>query len=120
MPVTSVAAPVTSLPNIGPAMAAWFERAGIPDAAALRRLGAESGYAGLLTAGMRPHFIGYLAVAMALEGRSWTDCSDEEKRRLRRRFDAIVAAYRAVPTGIEGALDAIGVRADDALSDGLG
>jgi hypothetical protein len=44
-------APLESVRNIGPAMAAALRNAGVPDAAALHVLGADAAYARLLTAG---------------------------------------------------------------------
>ncbi|MDF1729371.1 MAG: TfoX/Sxy family DNA transformation protein, partial [Sulfitobacter sp.] len=70
-------------------------------------------YARLLAAGTRPHFIGYYALVMGLQGRPWNDCQGEEKAALRRRFDAIRAEARgkgdAGLSALEAALDAIGV-----------
>ena len=50
---------LTTIANIGPATARALIAAGIPDAAALRRLGAHEAYRALLVAGGRPHFIWY-------------------------------------------------------------
>ncbi len=85
--------PVSSLPNLGPAMEASCARAGIDSAEALQALGADQAYARLLEAGTVPHFIGYYVLVMALQGRPWNDCKGEEKKALRRRFDAIKAAH---------------------------
>lgn len=101
---------LTQIPNIGPATAQSLIAAGIPDADALRRIGAHEAYRALLAAGERPHFIGYYVLQMALQGRPWNDCRGEEKAALRVKFDALVAETRATtPTGIEAELRAIGL-----------
>lgn len=82
-------APVTSLRNIGPAFAERCAVAGIKTAGQLRNLGADAAYEMLLRTGTRPHFIGYYVLEMALQGRPWNDCQGDEKRALRKRFDAI-------------------------------
>ena len=102
---------LTGIPNIGPATARSLIAAGVPDAAALRAIGADAAYRALLTAGERPHFIGYYVLHMALQGRPWNDCKGDEKAALRARFDALVADVRGVPlSGIEAALDELGLR----------
>jgi hypothetical protein len=85
--------PVSSIPNLGPASEASFARAGITSAEELRALGADDSYARLLESGTRPHFIGYYVLVMGLQGRPWNDCKGEEKKALRRRFDAICAGF---------------------------
>lgn len=104
-----MASDLTAIRNIGPATAAALIAAGIPDAAALRGLGADAAYARLVAAGERPHFIGYYVLHMALQGRPWNDCKGAEKDALRVRFDALIAGT-AVPSGIEAELDRIGLR----------
>lgn len=94
---------LTSIPNIGPATAAAFRRAGITTAEELRALGADAAYAQLLAAGERPHFIAYYVLHMGLQGRPWNDCRGAEKDRLRARFDAIRATVAA--EGPDPALD---------------
>ena len=102
---------LTTITNIGPATARALIAAGVPDAAALRRIGAHQAYRALLAAGERPHFIGYYVLAMALQGRPWNDCRGAEKAALRERFDSLVAEMRGVPlAGIEAELDLIGLR----------
>ena len=105
--------PVSSIPNLGPASEAAFARAGIHSAAALRALGPDEAYGQLLASGSRPHFIGYYVLVMGLQGRPWNDCKGEEKKQLRKRFDAICAAMRNSDTGrnraIDEALSQIGV-----------
>ena len=84
--------PVTSIRNIGPAMAASFARVGIHTAEELRALGTDEAYARTLANGDRPHFIAYYVIEMGLQGRPWNDCKGKEKDALRARFDALVAA----------------------------
>ena len=101
---------IDTIPNLGPASVAQFARAGIHTAEDLRALGADAAYGQLLAAGIRPHFIGYYAIVMGLQGRPWNDCRGAEKDALRARFDAICAAQKADPSfGIEAILDQIGV-----------
>ncbi len=102
---------ISSIRNLGPAMEAACARAGIPDAEALRRLGADAAYARLLQAGERPHFIGYYVLVMALQGRPWNDARGAEKAALRARFDALKAAHcrDGGLARIEAMLDDIGV-----------
>lgn len=104
--------PVSSIRNLGPASDATFTNAGITSAQHLRELGPDAAYAKLLASGSRPHFIGYYAMVMGLQGRKWNDCKGKEKDALRARFDAIVAAARtnkaAPPMGIESILNQIG------------
>lgn len=103
--------PVSSLRNLGPASELAFARAGIHSAEALQALGADAAYAALMTAGERPHFIGYYVLVMALQGRPWNDCKGAEKAALRARFDALKAA-QAGDGGIariEAILNEIGV-----------
>ncbi|GGX46095.1 hypothetical protein GCM10007385_12010 [Tateyamaria omphalii] len=102
--------PVSSIRNLGPAMDAACAKAGIPDADTLRTLGADDAYARLLRSGMRPHFIGYYVLVMGLQGRPWNDCKGEEKKALRRRFDAIKAqAFDKGLSDFERTLNEIGV-----------
>lgn len=104
--------PLTDIPGIGPATAEGFTRAGIASAEALRAMGAEAAYEAWLRAGNPPHFIGYYALVMALQGRPWNDCRGAEKDALRISFDALKARALGKEKGhpgIEAALDAIGV-----------
>ncbi len=111
--------PVSTIPNIGPATEAAFARAGISSAESLRAMGADAAYLRWLTAGLAPHFIGYYALVMGLQGRPWNDCRGAEKAALRARFDALKAeagaarraAHRAdgLPAGIEKACDELGL-----------
>ncbi len=82
---------LTTLSGIGPATAAELERAGIPDLKTLRKLGAHTAYAQLIASGTRPHFIGYYALHMTLQGRPWNDCKGAEKAAFRKKFDALLA-----------------------------
>ncbi len=105
--------PISIIRNLGPASEQSFARAGIHTADELRALGADVAYARLLAAGTRPHFIGYYALVMGLQGRPWNDCQGDEKAALRRRFDAIRAESKGgadpARSAFEAALDAIGV-----------
>lgn len=106
-------APISTIPNLGPASEEQFARAGITSAEDLRALGPDEGYRRLMLSGVAPHFIGYYALVMGLQGRPWHDCKGDEKTRLRARFDALKADVRGSAAGItreiEAALDALGV-----------
>ncbi len=56
-------------------------------------MGADEAYRRLLASGSRPHFIGYYVLVMGLQGRPWNDCKGEEKKALRKRFDALCAGF---------------------------
>ncbi|KEP71636.1 competence protein TfoX [Thioclava sp. BHET1] len=108
---------ITSIPGIGPASAEGFARAGITHADQLREMGAHAAYGAWIAAGNPPHFIGYYALHMALQGRPWNDCRGAEKATLRKSFDALCATARP-PEGsadkkgrsrLEAALDEIGL-----------
>ena len=101
---------IDTIPNLGPASVASFARAGIHSAEDLREIGADAAYARLLATGTRPHFIGYYALVMGLQGRPWNDCKGAEKEALKRRFEAIRAEAASTSAGIESILDEIGVR----------
>jgi hypothetical protein len=107
--------PVSTIPNLGPKSEAAFARAGIHSAEDLAALGADAAYARLLAAGTRPHFIGYCALALGLQGRPWSDWDPAEKAALRARFDAVkAAAAKARPAAgeraaLEAALDRLGL-----------
>ena len=120
--------PIEAIRNIGPEMAAAFTRVGISTAEELRELGADAAYARLLAAGRRPHFIGFYALAMGLQGRPWNDCRGSEKEDLRRRFDALKSGVSETGSELgrarlEAELDALGViprgRNQVAASDGV-
>jgi DNA transformation protein len=107
-----VSDPVSSIRNLGPASDAGYARADINSAQELRDLGADEAYKRLLAAGTRPHFIGYYALVMGLQGRPWNDCQGREKDDLRARFDALKSTSNAGGTSLsalEAELDAIGV-----------
>lgn len=88
-----------------------YARAGINSAQELRSLGADEAYKRLIASGVRPHFIGYYAMAMGLQGRPWNDLDPVEKSDLRKRFDALVADVKACPDNVLAKeLDAVGVR----------
>jgi hypothetical protein len=107
--------PVSSIRNLGPASDAGFARVGITTAAQMRELGADAAYLLYLQAGGQPHFIGYYALVMGLQGRPWNDCRGKEKDDLRERFDTLKAKALASPSkdkgrlDLEAALDIIGV-----------
>ena len=105
--------PVSSIPNLGPASEAAFAKAGITTAEALRQLGADEAYRRLLLSGTRPHFIGYYALVMGLQGRAWNDCKGDEKKALRIRFDAVCASLKGTAekgrSDLEAALQFFGV-----------
>ncbi len=101
---------ISAIRNLGPRSVEQFAKAGIHSAQALRVMGADEGYRKLLAAGSRPHFIGYYALVMGLQGRPWNDLDANEKASLRQRFDAIVAETSTDSiVGIEKELDALGV-----------
>ena len=105
-----MSAPVSSIRNLGPAYENACTGAGITSAQALRDLGADAAYAMLLQTGMKPHFIGYYVLVMALQGRPWNDCKGAEKKALRKRFDSIKASsFDKGRSEFEAALDRIGV-----------
>jgi hypothetical protein len=89
--------PVSTIRNLGPKSDASFARAGIMDAATLRDLGADEAYKRLIASGSKPHFIGYYALVMGLQGRPWNDCQGDEKKALRKRFDALKVAASQMP-----------------------
>lgn len=101
-------APVSTIRNLGPASDAAFARAGISTAQQVRDLGADAAYRRLLAAGTKPHFIGFYALVMGLQGRPWNDCQGAEKAALRARFDDLKAAQPNPDTAIEALLDRIG------------
>ena len=109
--------PVSSIRNLGPAVEAMFARVGVTTAEQLRKIGANEGYRMVLKSGVRPHFIGYYALVMGLQGRPWNDCQGVEKENLRKVFDELVAktpgATKKGRRDIEAALDRLGVRAPD-------
>lgn len=101
---------LTSIRNIGPAMAASLQEAGIMTAEDLRELGADAAYERLLQNGSRPHFIAYYVLHMGLQGRPWNDCKGDEKKALRKRFDALKAgSFDEDRSELERFLDQIGV-----------
>ena len=107
------AEPLTAIRNIGPAMAQDLARAGIHTAEALRDLGADQAYARMMAHGTRPHFIGYYALVMGLQGRPWNDCKGDEKKALRQRFDALPRDQvpdNGLPAELARFLDRVGLR----------
>ncbi len=98
--------PISSIRNLGPATEAAFARAGIASAEALRAMGADAAYLRWLKAGLPPHFIGYYALVMGLQGRPWNDCRGAEKTALRARFDALKAEAQRLSGGTRTAAPA--------------
>jgi hypothetical protein len=111
--------PVSSLPNLGPKSDAAFARAGLHSAEEVAALGADAAYLRLLADGVRPHFIGFCALALGLQGRPWTDLEPAEKPALRRRFEALKAAAKVAEpprAAIEAELDRLGLPAQPTSS----
>lgn len=109
--VLTMATPVSSIRNLGPAFEATCTKAGITSAEEVRALGADETYARLLQDGMRPHFIGYYVLVMGLQGRPWNDCKGAEKKALRVQFDALKArAFDKDLSAFERIMNEIGVR----------
>lgn len=102
-------AAIRTIRNLGPATEAAFAKAGLTTAEQVRDLGPDAAYARLLAIGERPHFIGYYALVMGLQGRPWNDCRGPEKEALRTRFDALKAGADTGLSAIEAALNEIGV-----------
>ena len=106
-----MARPVSDIPNLGPASEQAFAQAGLRSAEELIALGADAAYLRLMRAGTRPHFIGYYALVMGLQGRPWNDCRGDEKRELRRRFDALKAELGPTTGHLDTILNEIGLLA---------
>lgn len=103
-------APLTALAGIGPAVSSQLEAADIKSVGELRTIGAHDAYGKMMKNGLRPHFIGYYALAMAVQGRPWSDCKGAEKEALRIRFDALKTDTSVTgDTAIERELRAIGI-----------
>ncbi len=104
--------PVSSIRNLGPAVEEACARAGIQSAEQLRDLGADEAYRRMISVGTRPHFIGYYALVMGLQGRPWNDCQGAEKAALRVAFDQLKSERKSADPGLselEIVLDRIGV-----------
>jgi len=102
----------SSIRNLGPAADIFYARASITTARQLHDLGPDEAYARALKSGGKPHFIGYYALVMGLQGRPWNDCAGSEKDKLKQRFDKITAGLSAKEKGrsrLEAALNIIGV-----------
>ena len=107
-----MSSPVSSIRNLGPAYEKACAAAGIHSAEEVRALGPDETYARLLRSGTTPHFIGYYVLVMGLQGRPWNDCKGDEKKALRKRFDAIKSdAFDHDLSAFERMMDEIGVRA---------
>ena len=108
-----MSSPVSSIPNLGPATEAQFAKAGIHSAEDIRAMGADEAYRRWLSAGLPPHFIGYYCLVMGLQGRRWNDCQGDEKKALRKRYDAIKASVSGTKekgrSDLEAALQFFGV-----------
>lgn len=107
--------PVSSIRNLGPAFEAQCARADIHSAEELRALGADAAYLRMLATGVRPHFIAYYVLVMALQGRPWNDCKGDEKAALRARFDTLKAQAatpvdNGLPSDLAAFLEAHGLR----------
>jgi len=103
-------AALTTIRNIGPAFEVSLNAVGIMTAEELRDLGADAAYARLLENGTKPHFIGYYVLHMALQGRPWNDCKGDEKKALRKKFDALKAShFDQDQSDLERMLNEIGV-----------
>ena len=101
---------LTSIRNIGPAFESAFHKVGIMTAEDLREIGADAAYAKLLENGTRPHFIGYYVLHMGLQGRPWNDCKGDEKKALRKSFDALKAgSFNEERSELEQFMNRIGV-----------
>jgi len=101
---------ISTIRNLGPAMEAAFNNAGIQTAEELREIGADAAYARLLQNGTRPHFIGYYVLHMALQGRPWNDCKGEEKKAMRKTFDALKGQYfNVAKSELDTFMDEIGL-----------
>jgi hypothetical protein len=105
----SVVTAISALKGMGPAMEEACARGGIGSVEALQEIGVDAAYAAMIAAGTRPHFIGFYALEMALQGRPWNDCRGEEKAALRARFDRVKAGRDTDREAFEAAMDAIGV-----------
>lgn len=106
----------SSIRNLGPASDAFYGRAGITSAEQLRDLGPDEAYFLALQAGGKPHFIGYYAMVMGLQGRPWNDCQGSEKKVLQQRFDTIKATLFPKDKGrseFEAALNELGIVKSD-------
>ena len=87
-----------------------FQKVGITTAEELQDLGADAAYGKLLEHGTRPHFIGYYVLHMALQGRPWNDCKGDEKKALRKQFDALKSqTFDQSRSELESFLDRVGV-----------
>ena len=73
-------------------------------------MGADAAYACLLENGHAPHFIGYYVIHMGLQGRPWNDCKGEEKKALRKTFDALKAKhFNREKSELDSFMDEIGL-----------
>lgn len=84
-----------TIKGIGDAVAGQLIAAGITSTKQLREMGAHAAYGRMMENGIRPHFIGYYALEMALQGRPWNDCKGAEKDRLKERFDELKSSIQS-------------------------
>jgi hypothetical protein len=108
-----VSRPVSTIRNLGARADASFARAGLVSAEEVIAIGADAAYLRLIESGTRAHFIGYYALVLGLQGRTWTDIEKDEKASLRVRFDAIKAKLTPLQSDrsrLDAELDRIGVR----------
>ncbi len=90
-------------------MEAHFQKAGFSSAEEIYETGLEESYRRIVEAGMRPHFMAFLAFAAGLEGRSWNGHSDEEKEELRLLHNQIVNE-KSPKSELEAFMNKIGLR----------
>lgn len=109
--------PVSTIRNLGPAVERDCARAGIHSAEELRALGADAAYGRMIAAGTRPHFIGYYALVMGLQGRPWNDCQGAEKAALRQAFDALKARVAETQARTQAGTQAASSTLDRALNE---
>jgi DNA transformation protein and related proteins len=101
---------LTTIPNIGPATETMLTKVGITTAEQLQALGADAAYVRLMEHGTRPHFIGYYVLHMALQGRPWNDCKGDEKKALRKQFDALKSTgYDSAKSELETFMNQFGL-----------
>ena len=77
------------LPNLGPKLSQLLRDAGIPDAEALRAMGAEEAFRRLRIQDPTACFHKMTAIAGAVEGVRKTALAPERKAELRRFFDSL-------------------------------
>lgn len=96
---------ISSLPNLGPGMTEALARGGIHTVTQLRATGADLAYEAVLRAGDRPHFMAFIAIVLALQGRSFRTLDTADKPALRARYDAIRARLKSSAPRADDGLD---------------